>query len=269
MNASHRIRSVHMEIGRLSPAEADVRFEVTVDRPDKRLDTKGRLVGPRCVYASTVEVAYPLRDSPAGESNRLSKGVIIPEPNLWEPACPFLYEGTIELLENQSPIDVITMTVGLRTIAISGRSFLLNGRRFEPKAIEIAQVTEADLAEARNESYTVVLPVAEDARPFWQACDRIGVGVFGRLPRHSMPAREHFANHPCLLGWIADEAPKLANEGAEVLPHYVPIGLEVGNDRASANRPDVDFVIVPRYTSAQFEELGRPVVELTPRKESL
>src|SRR5262245_21059849 len=104
MNSSNRIRSVQMRIRRLDPAEAEVQFHVVVDRRDEGLGLNGRLVGPRCLYASTVEVAYPFRDEPRGEPNRLSTRAIIPEPNPWEPACPFLYEAILELFENRTRI---------------------------------------------------------------------------------------------------------------------------------------------------------------------
>src|SRR5262249_40838844 len=155
-------------------------FHVVVDRRDEGLGLNGRLVGPRCLYASTVEVAYPFRDEPRGEPNRLSTRAIIPEPNPWEPACPFLYEAILELFENRTRIDVTTLPLGLRTVAVSGSSFVINGKRFEPKATEVVHAVESDLAQARKHFNTVVLPVSYNAQPLWYACDQIGLGVFGR-----------------------------------------------------------------------------------------
>jgi hypothetical protein len=262
MNPKNRIRSLHMEIRTLNPAEADVLFQVTVDRPNDRLGVKGRLAGPRCRYASTVEVAYPLKDAPPGEPNRLSTRAIIPEPNLWEPACPFLYEVTVELFEDRNRIDAMTLTVGLRTIAVSGNSFVLNGKQFKPKAREVVHTNEVELVRAREQFNTVVLPVSDDARPLWHACDRIGLGVIGRIDNESQS--QLFANHACLLAWIVDDDERLATDRADLRKAHVPIGLPVRNDIAAARLPLADFVIVPPPASQHVQKWGMPVIELTP-----
>jgi Glycosyl hydrolases family 2 len=262
MNATNRIRSLQMEIRKLDPAEADVRFQLAADRSDAGLSVRGRLVGPRCAYASTVEVAYPLRDAPLDEPNRLNARAIVPEPNLWEPACPFLYEATVELLEDRNSIDAITMTLGLRTIAISGKSFVLNGKRFEPKAIAAVHPTEADLVQARKQFNAIVLPVSEDARPLWHLCDQVGLGVFGCIANESRSAPE-LANHACLLGWIVDEQKSLASAGDELASARVPVGLQIRNDSAHACPPGANFVMVPGRASEQVQKWGIPVIEIS------
>jgi hypothetical protein len=260
MNPSNHIRSLHMEIRTLNPAEADVRFHVAVDRPDDRLGLKGRLVGPRCAYASTVEVAYPLRDAPPGETTKLSARAIIPEPNFWEPPCPFLYEARIELLEDGNRIDSITMTTGLRTVAISGRSFVLNGKPFEAKAMEPVHLTEPDLAEVRRQFNTVVLPVSDETRPFWHACDQMGLGVVGRVENQSAP--QLFSNHPCLLAWIVADEKTLATYRADLLSAHVPIGWQIRNDNTPTDPPDADFVVLQRGAAEHRQEWGGPIMEL-------
>jgi len=49
----------------LVPAEAEVWITVTPERPAPEAEVRGRLMGPRCLFAETVEVAYPLRPLPA------------------------------------------------------------------------------------------------------------------------------------------------------------------------------------------------------------
>jgi hypothetical protein len=262
MSPKNRIGSLRMEIRTLNPAEADVRFHVAVDRPDDRLGLKGRLVGPRCAYASTVEVAYPLSEAAPGGPNRLSTKVVIPEPNLWEPACPFLYEVTLELFRDQSRIDAITLIVGLRTVAVSGRSFVLNGKRFELKVMEAVHATESDLAPARKQFNTVVLPVSHDARPLWHACDQIGLAVLGRVKSQAAP--ELFANHACLVGWLIDADNGFETDSTDLRIAHVPIGFRFGNDAPAAKPSDADFVIVAPDANEHFQKWGMPVIELTP-----
>src|SRR5260221_11284590 len=97
-------------------------------------EVRGRLMGPRCVYASTVEVAYPLRaghGAPAPEANpRIIKRVVIPEPNWWDPISPFLYEGPLELWQDGELCDQRTLRHALRTLKIGSKGLRVNGQPF-------------------------------------------------------------------------------------------------------------------------------------------
>src|SRR5262249_10296749 len=96
---SNRIQEIIVHNHSLDPAEAEVRVTVVPEEADPRCEVRGRLMGPRCAYASTVEVAYPLRPLARGaaETSGLTMRAVIPEASLWEPACPFLYQGPVEL----------------------------------------------------------------------------------------------------------------------------------------------------------------------------
>jgi len=86
---ANQIRDIVVRDHRLDPAESEV--WITVE-PEERTETTrigGRLMGPRCPYSSTVEVAYPLRpwNKEPGEDSaeNLTMRVIIPEASLCEP----------------------------------------------------------------------------------------------------------------------------------------------------------------------------------------
>ena len=50
---------------------------------------------------TTVEVAYPLRPfEPKPADTQLAARVAIPEPSLWQPEHPFVYDAVIELWQN-------------------------------------------------------------------------------------------------------------------------------------------------------------------------
>src|SRR5207249_10692960 len=93
------IRSVQMYDRLLNPAEAELWLNVLLAGPTTRLELRGRLMGPRCRFASTVEVAYPLRprSGPTGRDDLRGLRVLIPEPSYWDPESPFLYEGTLDV----------------------------------------------------------------------------------------------------------------------------------------------------------------------------
>src|SRR4051794_3816870 len=104
---ANRIREVQVHDRSVIPAEAEVWVRVVPERLTPATEVRGRLMGPRCAYASTVEVAYPLRPlgPPVGNGLRavpaarggerppcrwgnddapgLTLRVVIPEASLW------------------------------------------------------------------------------------------------------------------------------------------------------------------------------------------
>jgi beta-glucuronidase len=51
----------------------------------------------------------------------------VPNPALWTPETPNLYDLTVTLLENGKPFDIYTLKIGIRTIEVKGDQLLLNG----------------------------------------------------------------------------------------------------------------------------------------------
>src|SRR5690242_15175790 len=120
----NRIRQIEVRDRSLVPAEAEVWIIVTAERQTPTTELRGRLMGPRCPYASTVEVAYPLRSLPPGrasESPGLTRRVVIPEACLWEPVSPFLYQGPIELWQDGQSCDRLMLNHGLRSFHLDER----------------------------------------------------------------------------------------------------------------------------------------------------
>jgi hypothetical protein len=113
---SNKLRQVTAQVRRLSAAEAEVWLLVEAERVTPATEVRGRLVGPRCPGASTIEVAYPLRPFPRPPQGvpPLSRRVIVPEPSLWEPGQPFVYRAVVELWEDGQRCDVAEFDYGLR-----------------------------------------------------------------------------------------------------------------------------------------------------------
>jgi beta-galactosidase/beta-glucuronidase len=91
---------------RVNPVQADLDVLVYLQSLSTRTEVRGRLVGPTCVNTSTVEVAYPLRESAReAESNLICLRASIPEPCLWDQESPFLYRVILELWDDGQPCD--------------------------------------------------------------------------------------------------------------------------------------------------------------------
>ena len=97
----NRIQRILVFQSRLTPTEAELWISVYPEQLASDTQIRGRLMGPRCQYSTTVEVAYPLREWKRSYETEdvphVSLRVIIPEPNFWDPQSPFRYEGPVEL----------------------------------------------------------------------------------------------------------------------------------------------------------------------------
>src|SRR5450755_2577782 len=126
---SNRILQTRILDRSLDPAQAEVWIVVEADHIAPTTDLRGQLAGPRCLYAATVEVGYPLRPlvrRPEGLTG-LAARVVIPEASLWEPVCPFVYHGTIELWEDGVRCDRAPVHRGLRRILLGPAGLRVNG----------------------------------------------------------------------------------------------------------------------------------------------
>src|SRR5437762_11513134 len=128
--APNAILSLRIRDRSVSPVQAEVWLEVIPAERTSTTEVHGRLMGPRCPYATTVEVAYPLRPLPRrGEVTAgLLMRVIIPEASLWDLESPFLYEGPVELWENGQHVDQVQVRHGLRSVYLSPAGLRINGR---------------------------------------------------------------------------------------------------------------------------------------------
>ncbi len=242
----------------LAPAKAEVWVTVVPERIDAGTEVRGRLMGPRSVYAATVEVAYPLRplgpgvgDGPAGITRR----VVIPEASLWEPASPFLYQGPVELWQDGARCGQVVVTHGLRSCTLGPRGLRLNGKPLTLSGREVTQTP--DDREARSlragGCNLLIAPVAEDG--VWAAADRLGFLVLGRLSvgEEDLGRAAALAGHASCLGWIVPAE-------ADFL-HRLPTGF-VGVDAAKREAlPDrVQFVVGPASEAEALGALGLPML---------
>ena len=93
------LSNVEITTRRADAMEAELWLTASADDVSAAGELRGRVIGPRCEGRATVEVAYPLRRfarKPAGVPE-LAARVVIPEPSLWQPEHPLVYDAVIEL----------------------------------------------------------------------------------------------------------------------------------------------------------------------------
>lgn len=215
---SNRIVRVEIRDRSVIPAEAEVLLTVAPERLDGGTDLRGRLMGPRCQFATTIEVAYHFRPLlvPTGRP-LITLRAIIPEASLWEPETPHLYTGPLELWQDGQRCEVVQLRHGMRSLSIGPRGLRINGRlhRLRGKAVEA--LDEAAALRLREAGYNLLVAPAT-AAGVWDLADRYGFLVLGRLQGDAPP--QPLAGHPSFLGWLAAEesGPEVPAAGFQTVP---------------------------------------------------
>lgn len=163
--SANEIIAIHVQNHVLTPTVAEVWIQVHVSKQTATTEVRGRLMGPRCPYATTIEVAYALRplSQPPDKAGIWSR-VIIPEPSWWDPQSPFLYEGPLELWEGGECVSRTTVTHTLRVLRCTDNGLTINGKPLQLREIELEEaLTESQLLALHQEGYNLLSPSASAA----------------------------------------------------------------------------------------------------------
>ncbi len=274
---SNRIREFEVQLTRLNPAEAELWIRVVPERSAPDLEIRGRLIGPRCIYATTVEVAYPLRRlRPSIEAaSGLVRRVVVPEPSFWEPETPFLYQGPLELWEGGRPVDRVHVSCGLRVVGQRMHRPELNGRPLFVRAVGGGRVSDATSPALRAMGVnTLILPPAEQTAAVWEMADRLGFLGIGRLPATAAAFEQARAArfHPSCLGWLLpaavlnDERWQREARRLAAGPAGGWLGLEA-DDLAGTPPAEVHFLLCRQGQESALRPVGLPMIVRTERPE--
>lgn len=250
---SNKLLSVEVHDRSILPSEAVLAVRVVPERLDPGTEVRGRFLGPRCRFASTIEVAYHLRPDPEGAgAGAIGMRAIIPEPSLWEPEAPHLYAGIVELWQDQSRCAVVEVRHGLRYFSLGARGLRWNGRPLPLRGVAIETLDDDVALALRQGGYNlVVAPVSVRARHVWEVADRIGLAVIGRLTEENPGLAVELSGHASSLGWLVP--------AGRPTPRGLPLGSLTGVD--GEDRSGAAFIAVP---PERLEEMtsDRPVLLL-------
>jgi hypothetical protein len=231
------IKRVNLWCLRLDPLEAEVYISVYPEALTSSTQVRARLVGPTCPYAATVEVAYPLREHRREYESTGIPGVharaVVPEPNLWTPAAPFLYRAVIELWQRGERCDRRSLSHGFRQIHLVPKGLRLNASLLCVKGAVRSDLPEAEaLALHAAGTNTILAPVSENTAALWETADRIGFLMLGRISdKAGLSLALELRRHPSCLGWLLDPVLWEDPVKAAVLPDFLKgDGLLVGLD---------------------------------------
>jgi hypothetical protein len=228
-------------------------------------------MGPHCPYATTVEVAYPLREVSRVYDKfgmpLIHLRAIIPEPNLWDPVSPFLYRVAMELWQDGERCDLRDYMHGLRQFSLGPRGISWNGRLLILHAVQRKRELETEASQLRQLGCnTIIAPVAGRTAALWDVADRLGFIVLGRISSEmEMFQKFILRRHPSCLGWVVTPEfldQKVLRPGAETLlgADGQLVGLELEAPPLEPLPEVVSFVackesVLPRIAALKLPKL--------------
>jgi hypothetical protein len=246
-----------------APTQAEVWVRVVPARQDAGTEVRGRLVGPSCAYAATVEVAYPLLPlgpNAAPPPGGITRRVVIPEASLWETQSPFLYRGPVELWQDGRRCDRAEVTHGLRALGLGPRGLHLGGKPLALCGREHAgDLDEEEARGLRRAGRNLLVAGIEDAATLAGQADRLGFLVLARLAHGSEDAlagAAALAEHPCCLGWLVPADADFRDR----LPAAGLVGALVHAGWKGPPPQGVHFLAGPAAEAGALAALGRPLL---------
>jgi hypothetical protein len=194
---TNRFRRVQILTRSLSPVEAVLTVSGEAEQVTPQTELRGRMIGPTCPYAATIEVAYPLRPSPKmPDALPLTGRIVIPEPSLWDPVSPFLYHGHIELWQDGVLHDRASVRHGLCSFRLQAGDLSWNGKPLKLRAASRPNLAPNDLPSLRAAGYNALL-LEWPAPALLEAAEHIGFVVLAQL---SSPVA--VSNSTALMAWV-------------------------------------------------------------------
>jgi hypothetical protein len=249
---ANRITAIKVRQRVLNPAEAELWVTVEAEGLSPDAEVRGRLLGPRCRYSTTIEVAYPLRPLPAAVSAGAARTcrVIIPEPSFWDPESPFYYRGPVEVWLGNDKVAETHLRLGLKQVSLSARGLRWNGQPLEVRGANYTELTEEAALRLRSAGKNALLvPVAAATAPVWDAADEFGFVVLGLVPADERVRSlvVDLSGHPSCLGWVLPEE-VLAESWPAELAHRLHgtgqlLGCRLTRPATPAELSGVQFVL--------------------------
>jgi hypothetical protein len=265
---SNCIRRVVIENKAITPHAAEIWVTVFPEQITPTTEVRGRLMGPTCTFASTVEVAYPLRplpkgqDAPAFDAPSITMAISIPEPSLWDPVSPFLYHGQVELWEDGRRRSRMNVRHGLKSSRLTPCGVVWNGSALTVRGHSLTSVDDVDVLKLRTMGFNLLsAPKTLPSEVLWDLADRFGFLMLGWLPPNTQAVPTTFLAYPCHLGWVADANGLMAV--GHVQPHTANfVGVELASRPTKPLPRGIDFIVCPATLAADLNDLGLPIISL-------
>jgi beta-galactosidase len=185
-------------------------------------DKSGKIVAQSLSKSETVD---------KGAERNISQTLSITNPQLWSPENPYLYQLSVQLLQNGKLIDKELIKTGIKTVHLDGGAFYLNGKKLKIRGTNRHQeypylgnalsdnAQYRDAWKIKQAGFNFVRSSHYPQSPaYLDACDELGIMVMDAIPGWQFAGNEAFQqnsfqdikdmirrdrNHPSIVLWEA------------------------------------------------------------------
>jgi hypothetical protein len=254
----------------VSPAEAEIWFKVDAQEVTPGTEVRGRIVGPRSLFADAAESASPLRSVRHHEGEKaLIARTAFPDPCFWDPQNPFLYRAVVELWQDGQCCDVSGFDLGFRVIDMHSGKVSVNQKPFLLKGMQSLPDSREEAVAKRQSGYNLIL-AAKGQWHWWVKANPMGFLLLEKVAFATLtPFHIGLVSHqPCSLGFILDKE-LLSRPQCEIesllrswQERGVFIGLELDQPPAQSLPNGLSFLVCPELMLPALTGISLPKLVL-------
>jgi hypothetical protein len=268
---SNRLKCVERDKLTVSAAQADIWFRVVVERATPGTEVRGRIVGPRSLFAETAKVVSPLRSVRSSEEGpaALIARTAFPQPGFWDPQNPLLYRVVIELLQDGQRCEVSGFDLGFRTIELGSDNVLVNKKPIPLQGMLALPQTREEAAARRQGGYNLVL-AGKGQWHWWIRANPMGFLLLERVTLATLTP--HYigllVQQPCFLGFVLDKdlLDRSLSENESFLRPWqergVFLGLELDRPPPPSLPNGLSFLVCPESVLPALSASALPKIVL-------
>ena len=251
----------------VSPAAADIWFRVVVQRITPGTEVRGRIVGPRCLFAKTTEFVSPLRSVShrKEEQATLIARTAIRNPGFWDPDNPFMYRVVVELWQDGQRCEVSGFDLGFRTTEMNSSNVLVNKQPFVLQGTTYLPQSWEEAVDRRKAGYNLVLS-RKGQWHSWIRANPMGFLLLEKVALSTLTPQYIglLRQQPCFLGFVLDREllDHSASKAARFLRPWrergVFIGLELDRSPSSPLPDGLSFLVCPESLVPELSTISHP-----------
>jgi glycosyl hydrolase family 2 len=268
---ANRLKSIQHHKLTVSPEACDLWFRIDAERLTHGTEVRGRIVGPRCLVAKTVECVFPLRSAryeAEGEVMLIAR-TAFPEPGFWDPQNPLLYRAVVELWQDGQCCDVSGFDLGFRTIELGSGNVCVNKKPFILRGMTHVPESREDALGKRQAGYNLVV-AREGQWHWWVRANPMGFLLLERVTRARLTP--HYitllSQQPCFLGFVLGREPldQPTQDSESFLCHWqdrhVCMGLELDGPPPQSLPRGLSFLVCPESLLPALANTSLPKIVL-------
>jgi hypothetical protein len=267
----NQLNWVHVKRLSVSTEEVEVWLQVHAQKITSGTEVRGRIVGPRCLYAKTVESVAPLRSvvGRSGDQAELIARTSFAAPGFWEPRNPLLYRVVVELWQDEQRCGVSGFDLGFRTIEMLPNSVSVNQKPLSLQGMSHLPQSPEDASVRRQAGYNLVL-AGKGQWNWWVRANPMGFLLLERAALSTLTPQyiSLVSQQPCFFGFVLDkellDCPP--SESERLLRAWqkrrVFIGLELDESPPPLLPNGLSFLICPESMLPALETIPLPKLVL-------